>query len=220
MEHEIQFFEDEHIYLVDGEEVPSVTTILSPITQSEYGVVNPSVLAYAARRGTEVHEYLEQLDYGNEPEEFNGEIAPYLLAYKKFMRDWKIIWEGVETLVYEPVLGFVGTLDRVGILDGRRVIVDIKTLNSPTKLNKFSVCCQTAAYEMAYMGQTGKIVDSRYALYLGKDGDYNFFSCEEYEEKYGLDPYDTFKCYLEINSLTRLLRDAKPIKKGVKNGNK
>ena len=49
--YDVYFDEKEHLYLVDGTQtVPSVTTILGLITDSEYKNINPSVLEAAARR--------------------------------------------------------------------------------------------------------------------------------------------------------------------------
>ena len=56
---EIIFDEATHTYLVDGEEVPSVTTILQPLSMRSYSAVNPSVLEYARNRGKAIHEAVE-----------------------------------------------------------------------------------------------------------------------------------------------------------------
>lgn len=186
---DIVFDEVEHIYLVDGVEVPSVTTILQPLANRAYSSVNPSVLEYARNRGSAVHEALELYDLGAGLEA-SPEIEGYIKAYLEWEQIYKPSWVGVEQIVYSVGDKYIGTLDRVGTLNGTRfAIVDLKT-STPTKEALVSVCCQTAAYAMAYTEQSGKplqFVESikRYGLFLKADGTYRLLDCEEYEGKYG-----------------------------------
>lgn len=55
----LEFFEDEHIYLVDGVIVPSVSQVLDYKFGHKYDSVSPAVLNRAAERGTKVHEAIE-----------------------------------------------------------------------------------------------------------------------------------------------------------------
>lgn len=220
MSHDIEFFPEEHIYLVDGVETPSVTTILSYLTDTEYREINPAVLEQAAKRGTFVHEACEILDYGADPEEVPYEWAGYIKAYKDFLRDYKPDWMGIEKPVaYVSVYNgwYVGTLDRIGKIDGKTAIVDIKTLSSPTKISKFAVCSQTVAYSLAVWHSEGIDVQERYALYLGKDGDYTLLKCREYEEKYNYPALQVFWECKEMYERINQLKQIKPIKKGKKN---
>lgn len=195
MKHDIVFDETDHSYLVDGVEVPSVTTILKPLTDRGYTKVNQSVLDYAANRGRAVHEALEIYDLGGEPN-IDLEIEGYIRAYLEWESIYKPRWEGVEQIVYCDKLEYIGTLDRIGWMNGYSefAIVDLKTSN-PTKEALVSVCLQTWAYALAYKEQLNSdpsvIVDpdaeiKRYGLFLMKDGKYRVVDCKEYEEKYGL----------------------------------
>lgn len=56
----LEFFEDEHIYLVDGVIVPSVSQVLDYKFGHKYDSVSPAVLKRAAGRGTKVHEAIER----------------------------------------------------------------------------------------------------------------------------------------------------------------
>lgn len=187
--YDIFFDEQTHTYLVDGQEVPSVTTILQPLSNRAYKQVNPSVLEYARNRGTAVHEALEVYDLGGDLEVV-PETAPYIRAYLEWESIYKPKWIGVEQIVYNELGKYIGTLDRIGRLyDGRLAIVDIKTSN-PSKEALVSVCCQTAAYGMAYATELDKATDfyldiKRYGLFLKPDGSFRFQDCEEYENKHG-----------------------------------
>lgn len=214
--HEIEFFEDEHIYLVDGQEVPSVTTILSYMSNAEYGDVNKAVLEQAARRGSLVHEYTEDIDYGFDPDEVEYEVAPYIKAYYDFRRDYKPDWLMVEQAVYNGAFGYVGTVDRFGIIDGRKCVVDIKTVSTPSKMQKFTTSAQTIAYELAIENSTEYLsLDEeacRYALYLNKDGEYNLVNLVEYDNKYGFDSWGTFYACLQMYKRIKKLKELKPAK--------
>lgn len=186
VKHDIVFVEETHTYLVDGQEVPSVTEILKPLHRS-YSSVNPSVLEYARNRGTAVHEALEMIDYGAETEVY-PEIEGYVRAYLDWSQVYKPNWTDIEQIVYEDCSNFIGTLDRAGWLNGAEfAVVDIKT-SQPTKEALVSVCVQTYAYADAYTSfnknspEWNKI--NRYGLFLKSDGSYRVVNCKEYEEKY------------------------------------
>ena len=56
----LEFYEEDHIYLVDGIIVPSVSQILDFRFGHKYDAVSPAVLARAAERGTGVHASIER----------------------------------------------------------------------------------------------------------------------------------------------------------------
>lgn len=216
MKHDIAFYEEEHTYLVDGNETPSVTTILSYLTDTEYGKVNPSVLEQAAKRGSLVHEYTEAIDYDCDPDEVEFEVAGYLKAYKQFIKDYKPLWRYVEQPVYSEMFDFVGTVDREGLINYRESVVDIKTIAAPTKLQKFVVSSQTEAYAIAIRETYGIRVEKRYALYLGKDGDYNLVDLDEYDEKYDYNSFAVFDACHKFYNQVQGIKAMKPIRKGKK----
>ena len=217
---EIIFDEAEHTYLVDGVEVPSVTTILKPLTDRGYGKVNPSVLEYAANRGRAVHEALEVYDLGGELEVM-PETEGYIRAYLEWAQIYRPRWTGVEQIVYHEVfprdidkpmlkdgndVDFIGTLDRIGYLNGTELaVVDIKTSN-PSKEALVSVCCQTAAYAEAVFDYDKP---SRYGLFLKADGTYRFLDCKEYEKKYSFSGTSMFYILLTAHKMITELLETK-----------
>lgn len=218
---EIIFDEATHTYLVDGEEVPSVTTILQPLTSRGYGKINPSVLEYAANRGRAVHEALEIYDLGGELEVV-PETEGFIRAYLEWEQIYRPKWIGVEQIVYSENYGYIGTLDRVGSLNNRELaVVDLKT-SQPTKEALISVCCQTAAYEVAYNEAHGEfdtyldmyIPLSRFGLFLKSDGTYRVVNCAEYESKNGFSGHQVFKRLLDTHKLITRILETKARKKG------
>lgn len=208
---EIEFDESKHQYSFNGEVIPSVTEILSPITASGYSKINPAVLEHAAMKGTLVHEWCEMYDYDSADEVVPSELAPYCAAYANFIRDYRPEWEMIEEIVgwYTKGVGYnyAGRLDRMGVIDGERSIVDIKTIASPSTRNHISACCQTAAYAYA--------VDSigdwkRYVLYLKPDATYRLMDCREFEEKNKFIGEDLFFKLLDMyDAISRIGRRKK-----------
>ena len=203
---DIFFDELTHTYLVDGEEVPSVTEILKPLHRS-YKKVNQSVLDYAANRGRAVHEALEVYDLGGELEVV-PETEGFIRAYLEWSQIYRPKWIGVEQIVYNNRAGYIGTLDRIGYLNGTELaIVDIKT-SQPTKEALVSVCLQTEAYANAYSTEpdgSKEFFPSRYGLFLKSDGTYRVVDCREYGHKYDISPWVFDNLLKTHKMITKLL---------------
>ena len=83
----------------------------------------------AGERGTEIHDYAEDLLHGR-PVDVPNELAPYVDGYLRLIDDW-----GIEPVLTETSVGnrqhwYVGRLDsivRVGALGGQLVLLDWKT---------------------------------------------------------------------------------------------
>ena len=204
----IEFDEKKHQYKVNGKVVPSVTEILEHITAPGYGKVNPSILDEAKERGTAVHELTEEIDLGFPPEYIDPAIEGYALAYLKFLEDYDVEWDYIEHQFYEPKMGFCGTIDRVGKIDGADAVLDIKTTSAPSADQKIAVCIQTAAYASAMCGR-GYFHDEyeTYALYLHNDGSYELFDCFQYQKDRAFVAYGIFeelcKLHNEIASIKK-----------------
>lgn len=193
----VNYEESTHTYSIDDVVVPSVTQILSPLSRGYKGI-NPSVLEYAARRGTAIHEATENFDTGGLID-FDGETLPYITAYLDFNRDYRPNWFGVEDIVASP-LGYAGTIDRWGEVCGENWVLDIKTINSPSRADYVKVCCQTFAY-MGALQEDNDLDFKRKALFLKKDGSYRIVDCDEWEQKNGLDVSEVFFKLLDMNQM-------------------
>lgn len=195
----VQLDEATHTYTLDGKTYPSVTDICSMLRQSES--VPLAVLEYAARRGTAVHELCELLDYGCETDGIpcEPELVGYVLAYMRFLRDYKPEWELIEYSMCSPALGYAGTLDRFGRIDGRPVLLDIKTTASPDRVTRVSWACQLAGYSFLLDKDGIRCVD----LQLRKDGTYRLIDARETEEKNKFDSRKLFADLVQIHEITR-----------------
>lgn len=189
MAHVVTFDEETHSYaLLSGEPVPSVTTILQSL--NNFGAVPMDVLHNAALRGTQVHKLCELYDLG-ETTECDARLIPYVEAWVRFRNDTGFVPDAIEERVYHPLHHYAGTLDRAGVLFGRRAIVDLKTSHELSPV----AALQTAAYLEAWNHQrprAGRAV-RRYAVQLKKDGTYYV---QEYSDS---DDFETFLSALALH---------------------
>lgn len=111
------FYDDEHIYTVDGEEFPSVSEISRFASREVYGEVSQFNLDNACSRGSEVHKATEILDkYGKC--ECAEDIESYIRAYVKFRKDFGINdYAHIEKPLAHEELKFAGTIDRIYTID-------------------------------------------------------------------------------------------------------
>lgn len=192
------FDEEKHQYSYDGHIYPSVTEICSPLQSFD---VNPAVLQQAQRRGTQVHEYCQLIDYGIEPDalEVEPELAGYVLAYMRFLRDYKPEWTMVEQPLVSTSSHYAGTLDRFGVIDGKPWLVDIKTTSQPKRPTLISWACQLEGYARMLKYAVYRRAD----LQLRKDGTYKLYYDFETQDKYGFDAIDLFDKLLQINKILK-----------------
>ena len=165
----ITFDAENHQYYIDGVEVPSVTTVCRFLAYDQKSD-KPWLARVAADRGTRIHAACAMIDYGEKPEE-DFETAGYLKAYRRFLKDYRPDWEGIEYTVGDAQLGLAGTIDRFGTLyDGRTCILDIKT---GSQLHDAPLWAQLTGYKRLLALDRGFYPDYLYALQLSKDGTYH-----------------------------------------------
>lgn len=181
----VQFDEATHTYTLDGVELPSVTHIIRYLAVDKANNADPNMALIARERGSAVHEATVMYDYSGEiPDDFPAEYAPYLEAYVQFVRDYKPGWELIEHQMGNKTLGFAGTLDRFGLIDGEYAILDIKT---SYKVDVPSLSAQLTAYRSLLYKEYApakwdEILEkglNLYGLQLMRDGKYRLYKCDE-----------------------------------------
>ena len=171
-------------YDIDGDKLPSVTTILSATQSDEKKAslanwklkmgdkIADQIRDRAAARGTAMHTYLEHdLDgtgykdltpMGRQAETMANKIIEAGLG------DLEELW-GLETTLYYPDL-YAGATDVVGIYAGQPAIIDFKQSNKPKRrewiLDYFE---QLGAYAMAHNQVYGTKIQSGIILMCTKD---------------------------------------------------
>lgn len=185
-------FTDARFYVdTDGKYYPSATTLLEAYPKpfallqwmKEVGKASDEIRDAAGRRGSTVHTLTEDYDRGQQID-LLGESGQPLYSmeewsmferYCDFSDRFNPVYDLIEQQIICPELGFAGTLDRVGVIDGKKYLLDIKTSNGIYN----SYWLQIAAYRQAALINMGIEVDGAAILWLnaktrtnGKKGDY------------------------------------------------
>ena len=191
---ELAFEEESHVYKLNGAEIPSVTTIMKPLSASLYHGVDDEVLRKAAERGTAVHNAIENyLQFGI------VDIAPeyqgYMDAFLKWLEDFDVKPLATESRVYHKTLRYAGTADMPAIVNGQVICVDYKTSAS---VNKMLTGIQLEAYAKAYESHGIKF-DGKAILHLKGNGKYSWV----YYDKNDIESWEVFGALLKIQSHIR-----------------
>lgn len=204
----LTYNDEDHTYALDGRPVPSVTEIVGLLTAKKYSDANAAVLEQAKRRGTAVHELCEAIDCGVDPEdlEIEPELVGYVNAYLTFLRDWRPEWLHIEKPLY--TLDYAGRCDRIGIIDGKTAIVDIKTTGTMDRLSRLALLFQLFFYREAYMFSVWKPEEKRPKALLGvqlkKDGTYTVHEAQKIMDK-DLPRWDLYRAMDHLLELTQLI---------------
>jgi len=168
---DIQFDAANHRYTVGGERFPGVTEVLDPLL--ELDGIPKAVLKAAAEFGTHVHLACHLFDQGvlDEPA-LDPHLAPYLAAWKIFLKETGATVMLSEKRVAHPQLRYAGTLDKIVYWQrGRRTTaaqIDIKSGDVPRTVGP-----QTAAYTDALKHTDPEhACADRYVLQLRGDATY------------------------------------------------
>lgn len=124
-----------HAYRWNGHPVPSVTQVLSLVSNTQWFTEEH------AWRGSAVHLACEYDDRGELDEStVDTEHLGYLAAWRKFRADSGFVPDLIEHQVYGKQ-GYAGTIDRIGNVSAGKLILDLKT-GTPSP----ATALQTAAY--------------------------------------------------------------------------
>lgn len=108
----LAFEEKTHQYILNGTQVlPSVTTLMKPLSDTLYAGIRPETLQAAAERGTEVHSAIEDyvtLGITDISEARRG----YFEAFLRWMKDYNVQPLSVEHRAYHPALAADGDSPR------------------------------------------------------------------------------------------------------------
>lgn len=184
-------FTDARFYInEDGKYYPSATTLLEAYPKpyallqwmKEVGNKSDEIRDAAGRRGSTVHQLTDDYDKGLQVDLLNESGQPmysmeewsFFERYVEFSKRFTPTFDFIEQQVICPELGFGGTIDRIGVIEGKKYIIDIKTSNGIYN----SYWLQLAAYRQAAYVNMGIETDGAAILWLnaktrtnGKKGD-------------------------------------------------
>ena len=164
---ELTFEEDSHTYRLDGLIIPSVTTLMKPLSEAYYGGIDAKVLGRAADRGTSVHSAIDlYCRFGII--DIEPELEGYFEAFKAWFKDYDVKPYATETRTYNKSLLYAGTVDMSCSEKGVDTLADFKTTAGFS-----SMLCgvQLEAYDRAQESH-GVKYQNRAIIQLKKDGTY------------------------------------------------
>ncbi len=177
---ELVFVEADHKYYLNGQPVPSVTTIIGSAPKHfgfRYDSSIPKfVLRAAGDRGTSIHLAIEKrFTPGLEIPERFVKLAEkhhgFLDAFDAFLDEHEYYPLEHETRMHLDGR-YCGTIDAFGDLDGLTTIVDYKTQSKPSE-HKWLL--QLAAYHEMHRQETGFNYEQAAIIWLKKTGEYELF---------------------------------------------
>jgi hypothetical protein len=168
IEPQLEFFEEQHEYQLDGIRIPSVTTILS------WGSDLSRIPAWTSARGTAFHLATEYDDAGDLDESsVDPLVKPHLDAYRKWKaKNWHLRYVGTEQRVWGEIDGlrFAGTIDRV-VDDSAHGYLGVVLLDLKSGAPRKEHGAQLQAYSVAYQQQRADVaVSGLRGIYCAKDG--------------------------------------------------
>lgn len=194
---ELEFEDKRHTYTLNGFEIPSVTTIMKPLSDYCYRGVSDDELRAAAERGSIVHEAVENyalFGINDIPQEYRG----YFDGFKKWIDGRKPIVLSTEHRLYHKQLLYAGTADLLCIIDGVATVVDYKTTSA---LYPMLTRVQTEAYRRA-LNSHGFDFQRKIVVQGKKNGTYH-------EEEHDMLDNESWKVFTELLDVNRYIKNSK-----------
>ena len=161
---ELEFDDQKHIYRLNGVVLPSVSTIIEPLTAIKYQGINSNTLDNAARKGTAIHNSIENfIKFGFE--DVAPEYRTFFDAFLEWWNDKQPIVIASELRIYHKLLRYGGTLDLLAIIDDKVTLVDYKTTY---EVSDMTCGVQLEGYAQALLSH-GIKVEEKQILHLKKD---------------------------------------------------
>ncbi len=237
---EIKFFTESHIYMVNGVRAGSVTGAIGIIDKSRALVpwavdlcgdflvpligkklteemIDEALDQHnikkeaAANIGTTTHEWIENFVKGQDPEmPRDKNVLQAVTAFLRWVEEHQIKFVESEKLVYSKKYGYVGTMDAIATMGGKKkkFLIDYKVSNGLYP----GVAYQTAAYLMADKEEAGTEYEGRWAIRLSKESEEEYYQRQEKKlnkwlkknpgkSPYKITPYTPFEArYLDDNA--------------------
>ena len=149
-----------HVYTDEtGKVYPGVTTVIGDV-YGRYPYPEGS-----AERGHHVHLATQLFDEDDLDETtLDPVVSGYLDGWKLFRDEMAFVPTQIEMFVHNPTYGYCGTLDRIGTMQGKLYLLDIKS-----GVKEWWHRIQSAAYALCLPPDT---IFKRASVYLSAEGKY------------------------------------------------
>ena len=186
----LEFSEEGHVYKLKGQRVISLTQILAESGLVDYSGIDPTVLANKAKFGTKVHEYCLWLDRDDLDMD---DLKPYpnywnrVEGWRQFVEDFKfkVDIQAAEQPCAVKVNGmlYAMTVDRLGMMEDKPAIVEIKTCADREFAHQIQTAAQAIPMNEFFKDKGGPC--KRYAVYLldKPNGSGRYYRIEAHEDR-------------------------------------
>lgn len=148
--HLLEYYDDEHVYLVDGVIVPSITEILKVRFGNKYQMVDRVTLKRASDEGTRVHDAIEHLCRTGEVTEL-PEVRNFMFLQRHY--NFKVVDCEVPVILWmDDVPVSAGRCDLVIEMNGKIGGADIKRTSA---LDRVYLSYQLNLYRTAFRQSYG-----------------------------------------------------------------
>lgn len=162
--HILEYYDDEHQYLVDGVMVSSITQLLTKKFPKRYEGIRKEVLEKAAEKGTEMHQDIENYCVSG-VEKATKEIRNFKFLMKAY--DFFVIDNEVPVILFKdekPIAA--GRLDMIIKINDAIGIADLKRTST---LDKEYLAYQLNLYRIAFQQCYGIPVKNLHGIQLKDD---------------------------------------------------
>lgn len=167
---ELVFEDEQHIYRLNDHVIPSVSEVMTPISDARYKNIRRTTLDKAANKGSAVHEAIEFWTR-YQIEDIEPKYRGYFEAFLRWFDKEKPVVIGSENRIYHPVLEYGGTLDYYCYTgDWVPTLIDFKCTS---ELSDMSCRVQLEAYAQA-VKSFDLPVERKNILHLKDNGSYEY----------------------------------------------
>lgn len=159
---QLDFIEETHTYLVDGQKVDSVTQILKKLFPNKYSNIDPEVLQRASERGTQVHKAIEAYCKGFD--DWSDEVKDFKFLQKRY--NFKVLENELPLILQFGNKIYAGTADMIFKIDNAIALADIKTTS---ELDKNYLGYQLNLYKIGIEQCYGYKIEQLYGIHI-RDG--------------------------------------------------
>lgn len=158
-------------YIINGKPYVRVTALLRARGLVDFSKIPENDRQYYMDRGTANHKLWQDVEEGTaDGFDYDARVEAYRAAHARFLREtgFRSLPGGIEMRVQNDDFMVAGTLDRIGTIQNRVVLLDYKT----TSVHP-ATALQTAIYLLCIPGYKFHEVE-RYGVAFRDDGTYRF----------------------------------------------
>ena len=175
---QLTFYDENHVYEVDGQRIPSVSEVMRFASREVYSGIDQWRLDNAADRGTRVHDATLAIDENGDAD-VDADIAPYVEAYVRFLQKFRPHYIASELALADTRRWLAGGLVRCASINKKCVLMDIKT---SARVETGLVQGQLTAYAWLWERNRSEKLDDLFVLHLMADGTFRFRKVERDNE--------------------------------------